>query len=141
MVESPAIRSWHVSTSSWLHGARLLVSCGEMHKTSLLFVVTICLVTTICDIYFTKKENSSLLLAHICSNCCQLPSRAASLLIVPFPYLLLVYDFKLFSMVLVPDNVYSTDSLQLSKDIWQEDIKCIFIKSVFRSVSVQHPHL
>ena len=34
-------------------------------------------------------------------------------------------------MVLVPDNVYSTDLLQLSKDIWQEDIKCIFIKSVF----------
>ena len=33
-------------------------------------------------------------------------------------------------MVLVPDNVYSTD-LHLSKDIWQEDIKCIFIKSVF----------
>ena len=33
-------------------------------------------------------------------------------------------------MILVPDNVYSTDSLQLSKDIWQEDIKCIFIKSI-----------
>ena len=27
VVGSPVIRSWHVSTSSWLHGAKLLVSC------------------------------------------------------------------------------------------------------------------
>ena len=87
----------HVSTSSLLHGARLLVSCGGMHKTSLPFVVTICLVTTICDIRFTKKENSSLLLAFIRSNCCQLPGRLATLFVIPFPHLLLVCDFKLFS--------------------------------------------
>ena len=50
-----------VGMYQFLHGymgTRLLVSCGGMHKTSLLFVVTICLVTTICDICFTKKENS-----------------------------------------------------------------------------------
>ena len=92
---SQVIRSWYVSTSSWLHGARLLVCCGGMH---MIFVVTICLVTTICDICFTKKETALFCWQLcICSNCCQLPCRLATHLVIPFPRLLLVCDFKRFS--------------------------------------------
>ena len=92
--------------------------------------MTICFVTTICDIRFAKKENSPLFLEFISSNCCQLPFRLATLLLSPSHFASGMW-FQAVFMVLVPDNVYSTDSLQLSKDFWQEDIKCIFITSVF----------
>ena len=97
VVWSTVVSSGWIPSYQDLACINFLMSCGVMHKTSLLFVVTTCLVTTICDICFTKKENSYLLVAFICSNCCQLPCRLATLLIIAFPSLLLVCDFKLFS--------------------------------------------
>ena len=45
-------------------GLRLLMSCGGMHKTSLLFVVTICLVTTIM-IYASLRRKTAIFCWHL----------------------------------------------------------------------------
>ena len=84
--------------SSWLQGARWLVSCGGVQTASEPFVVTICLFVTKCLICFTKKANNSVLFPSSCRNCWLFFGKlvdASTIFLIPFPCLFLVWDFRL----------------------------------------------
>lgn len=88
-----------VSASWWLQRARWVVCHGELHRTSKPFVATTCLLVTMCVMCLAKKANNSTSFASIHRNCCQFPGRlvdASTLPLMPFPHVLLVWDFRLF---------------------------------------------